>query len=189
MEQVMTPEGDASGQVYVIGSPGSHIVKIGHSNAPKKRLWLLQVGSPVELRLLAVFVGGQALEAALHRYFGAFHVRGEWFALGDDPVKAVREAVALGVAGLRSEAGPPTLPGTTRSNGFSTGLDMPSLHAMEGIDWDIRFPRLPEWRVKAVLAAHGISGTGTDWVHHACEGCPDCLAHFPPRLTLRPHPV
>jgi hypothetical protein len=186
MELVMTAERGTSGQVYVIGSPEPRIVKIGYSTAPEKRLWFLQVGSPVELRLLAVFEGSQDLEAALHRYFGACHVRGEWFELGDDPVAVVREAVALGLAGLRSSAGPTAIPDTTRP---STALDMPSYRAMEGIDLDIRFPRLPQWRAEAVFAAHGISGATNEWVNHACKGCPDCLAHFPPQLALRPHPV
>ncbi|MFJ8469629.1 GIY-YIG nuclease family protein [Streptomyces swartbergensis] len=183
----MTIASKTSGQVYVIGSPGSRIVKIGYSNAPEKRLWFLQVGSPVELSLLARFEGSQDLEAALHRYFGARHVRGEWFDLGANPVEAVRAAVALGVAGLCSAAGTTAIPGTTRSNRSSTALDMPGHRAMEGIDLGMRFPPLPRWRAEAVLAVHDISGVTNEWVNHVCEGCPDCLAHFPPRFALRPH--
>ncbi|MGW1615192.1 GIY-YIG nuclease family protein [Streptomyces sp. NPDC002285] len=173
-----------SGQVYVIGSAASRIVKIGYSNAPEERLWFLQVGSPVELSLLASFEGSQDLEAALHRYFDASHVRGEWFDLGANPVEAVRAAVALGVTGLRSKQGPTAIPSASRSY---SALDRSEHRAMEGVDLGMRFPHLPRSHAEAVLAAHDIAGVANGWVNHVCEGCPDCLAHFPPRFTLRPH--
>ncbi|WP_105973658.1 GIY-YIG nuclease family protein [Streptomyces geranii] len=72
----MTTGIGAAGQVYLVGSLGSRFVKIGYSRNPEKRLWFLQVGSPVELSLLATFEGGPDLEAQLHRYFGAHNVRG-----------------------------------------------------------------------------------------------------------------
>ncbi|MFC8201731.1 GIY-YIG nuclease family protein [Streptomyces sp. NPDC057298] len=173
----MTTTSGVADQVYVIGSPGRHTVKIGYSKNPEKRLWFLQVGSPVELFVLATFEGGRDLEEALHHYFRACHIRGEWFNLGNDPVEAVHAAVALGITALR----------TTRSVPCCTTLDMRSSRSMGGADLDVRFPRLPRWRTNAVLAPHGISATPNDWVVHQCEGCPDCLAHFPPRLSLRPH--
>ncbi|WP_145881955.1 GIY-YIG nuclease family protein [Streptomyces sp. BK340] len=184
----MTATGGTAGQVYLIGSSGSRIVKIGYSTAPEKRLWFLQVGSPVELSILATFDGGQELESALHHHFGRRHVRGEWFDLGDNPVEAVRAAVALGGAGL-STIKPTDAPRTTVSDHYPSGFDKPWYRCMEGRDLDVRFPPLPGWRAKAVLAARGISETATDWVAHQCGGCPDCLAHFPPRLVLRSHPA
>ncbi|MGV4985815.1 GIY-YIG nuclease family protein [Streptomyces sp. NRAIS4] len=139
------------GQVYLLGSPGSHIAKIGYSGTPEKRLWFLQVGSPVEYSILAKFDGSQELEAALHHYFRACHVRGEWFDLGDDPVEAVRTAVALGVTGLLSETESKEVPRATRSNLSCTALGMPAYRSMKGLDVEARFPPLPHWRAKSVL--------------------------------------
>ncbi|MEU3620108.1 GIY-YIG nuclease family protein [Streptomyces sp. NPDC006872] len=145
-------------QVYVIGSPGSRIVKIGRSTAPEKRLWTIQVGSPVRLALLATFEGGRVLEEALHCYFGAYQKRGEWFELGNDPIEEVRAAVALGVSRLRAQR--PTDPHTAQFG---------------GVNWHDRFPL----RVTAVLSAYGVAlspGSDED-VFHQCDassGCVDC---------------
>lgn len=81
--------------VYLIGSPRARVVKIGVSNAPEARLQELQTGSPVALRLLWKKPGGQALESALHAYFGTYRAHGEWFDFGDhDPVALVHAAAA-----------------------------------------------------------------------------------------------
>ncbi|MFE4577421.1 GIY-YIG nuclease family protein [Streptomyces chartreusis] len=145
--------------VYVIGSPGSRNVKIGRSTAPERRLWTIQVGSPVRLVLLATFEGGRVLEEALHCYFGAYRKHGEWFELGTDPVEEVRAAVALGVRRLRYSR-----PAASFTAHFG------------GASWDDRFPR----RITTVLAAHGITldspGDSED-VFHQCKassGCVDC---------------
>ncbi|QDN64283.1 GIY-YIG nuclease family protein [Streptomyces sp. S1D4-14] len=177
---------DTAGQVYVIGSPGSRIAKIGYSKAPEKRLWFLQVGSPDELLLLATFEGGQDLEAALHRYFRAYHRRGEWFELGDDPVETVRAAVDLGIPGLLAAVRPAEDPRSVRSSAVSATS---MYRSVVGLDWNVRFPPLPRWRAQALLAAHGIAGAAHEGVSHSCDGCADCLAHFPQRLALRPHPA
>lgn len=167
----MTAGSGAAGHVYVIGEPGSSIVKIGFSKAPEKRLWFLQVGSPVPLSLQATFEGDQSLEAELHRFFGAHHVRGEWFRLGDNPVEEVRAAVALGTAGMRAWRAA----NHAKRQGFSNAQ-------LEGVDLSVRFPPLPNGRVRAVLAAHGIAldmpGSG-EVVFHQCDpdsGCVDCRA-------------
>lgn len=76
-------------RVYLIGSPDSPLVKIGWSDNPKRRLRNLQSGSPVPLRLLAVYEGGHYVEAELHRRFADKRVHGEWFDLGPDPVAVV----------------------------------------------------------------------------------------------------
>lgn len=64
---------------YVVGMEGSNLVKIGYAADPKKRLQSLQVGQPAALNLLWYTPGD--FEAALHRTFEAYRVRGEWFDL------------------------------------------------------------------------------------------------------------
>jgi len=87
------------GYVYLIGSPAFSQVKIGMSSGDpaKSRLSGLQVGNPFTLKLLwKEFTENPGeLEAKLHEHFGAKHIRGEWFDLGDTPVSAFRDAIAL----------------------------------------------------------------------------------------------
>ncbi|MCY0921148.1 GIY-YIG nuclease family protein [Streptomyces sp. H27-G5] len=78
-----------SERVYLIGSAGSPLVKIGWTGNPEQRLRNLQTGSPVPLQLLAVFEGGAIVEAELHRRFADKRRHGEWFDLGPDPVRVV----------------------------------------------------------------------------------------------------
>ncbi|MFH8692634.1 GIY-YIG nuclease family protein [Streptomyces anulatus] len=92
------------GQVYVIGSPGSHFVKIGFSKTPQKRLSTLQIGSPVPLTLLATFEGGRDLETSLHRHFASCRRHGEWFELGADPLEAVGAAASIHIQLSHSSA-------------------------------------------------------------------------------------
>jgi hypothetical protein len=80
-------------QVYVVGGPGSPLVKIGRSRNVSRRLADLQRMSPVVLAVLGVFHGGSDLEAALHRRFRHQRAHGEWFDLGNDPLAAVQAAV------------------------------------------------------------------------------------------------
>lgn len=54
-------------------------VKIGVSDAPRKRIASLQTGSPFPLEVLAIVEGGYELEAELHRRFAAYRLLGEWF--------------------------------------------------------------------------------------------------------------
>lgn len=63
---------------YFIG--GDHgLIKIGYSYNPHERLKALQLGSPVDLRVLATAPGGAARERAYHDQFAEARVRGEWF--------------------------------------------------------------------------------------------------------------
>ncbi|MFJ8028453.1 GIY-YIG nuclease family protein [Streptomyces sp. NPDC096311] len=82
-------------RVYLIGSPGSPLVKIGWTDNPERRLRHLQTGSPVPLELLALFEGGHIAEAELHRRFADKRRHGEWFDLGSDPVGAVSPFVKV----------------------------------------------------------------------------------------------
>ncbi|MFC9736065.1 GIY-YIG nuclease family protein [Streptomyces hydrogenans] len=82
--------------IYVIGTPGSAIVKIGHAASPDERLRTLQTGNPAPLAVLWSHEGDSELEGHLHATFAQYRVRGEWFDLSHvpDAAEAVRQAVA-----------------------------------------------------------------------------------------------
>jgi hypothetical protein len=80
--------------VYVLGAPGINTVKIGRTTNLAKRVADIQRMSPVLLAVLWTHPGGSELEARLHRHFAARRAHGEWFTFDDDPLPAVKEAVA-----------------------------------------------------------------------------------------------
>jgi len=82
--------------IYVIGTPGVRAVKIGWAGDARARLAALQTGSPLPLSVMwkRRMSDAAAVEAALHQLFGGKRVRGEWFDLGPDAVRVVREACA-----------------------------------------------------------------------------------------------
>lgn len=69
--------------IYAIEAVGLDLVKIGRANDVKSRMRELQVGAPVELRLLASRVAIWSDEGALHRRFEKSWRRGEWFSLNE----------------------------------------------------------------------------------------------------------
>lgn len=80
--------------VYLIGSPGSPLVKIGRSVDVARRLADIQRMSPAPLKVLWQEAGGFEMETALHRRFHQQRAHGEWFNLGADPIALVTEAAA-----------------------------------------------------------------------------------------------
>jgi Meiotically up-regulated gene 113 len=68
-------------RVYVIGGEG--LVKIGIAYDARERLSGMQLGSPIQLRLLKVWSCADAVrsERKLHKRFKEFRQHGEWFAL------------------------------------------------------------------------------------------------------------
>lgn len=81
--------------VYLIGSEGSPIVKIGRSIDVPGRLTAIQFMSPLKLTVLWQTEGGAELESALHRWFKACRSHGEWFDFPDgDAVAQVIQAIA-----------------------------------------------------------------------------------------------
>lgn len=70
---------DAPSMIYFIGGDVGGI-KIGRTIRPHMRLVRLQIGSPIEIRILAVEPGGVAEEKAYHRRFASSRMHGEWFA-------------------------------------------------------------------------------------------------------------
>lgn len=84
--------------VYVIGSEGSRLVKIGWSVDPGKRT--SQIGrmsaAPVTLLWQSGPEYGRETEAKLHRLLNPYRKHGEWFDLGTaDPVALIRAMVDL----------------------------------------------------------------------------------------------
>ncbi len=65
--------------IYFIRCALTGRVKIGFSEKPWSRLVKMRVDCPTELVMASVIEGDKAAEAALHKRFAAFHVRGEWF--------------------------------------------------------------------------------------------------------------
>lgn len=77
----------AGGMVYIIRMNG--LYKIGWSTRPLERLKALQTGVPYELELVGTIEGDLAAERIWHHLFRDKHVRGEWFALAPEDVKAI----------------------------------------------------------------------------------------------------
>lgn len=77
------PKPVTTASVYFIQAVAGGLVKIGVSGNPERRLADFQTGCPVELRIVkSIDSVSRATETELHRHFGQFRVRGEWF----DPI-------------------------------------------------------------------------------------------------------
>lgn len=67
------------GWIYFVQSVDGGPVKIGFSRDPWARFRTLQVGFPVELRLLAIQEANPSQERDLHHRLAGYRERGEWF--------------------------------------------------------------------------------------------------------------
>ena len=78
---------NTAGFVYLATTPKGWC-KIGMSKQPYRRMSSLQTGTPLEITLVhRVFTFDMpALEKALHDYYSAYWMRGEWFDLPDECV-------------------------------------------------------------------------------------------------------
>ncbi len=70
---------DEDGHVYLIRAMGTDRYKIGWAKTPATRRRYLQIGCPVDLKLIASVPGTRRLERALQISHGVHRVRGEWF--------------------------------------------------------------------------------------------------------------
>jgi len=77
--QIALPAEPGDDWIYFIHAPEVRRVKIGFSTDPESRLASLQVGSPVELRLIKLIRGNRNEEARLHFRFRDKRLDGEWF--------------------------------------------------------------------------------------------------------------
>lgn len=85
-------EKDLSGFVYLVQATKTNFYKIGLSKDPLKRLSSIQTGTPFEVKIIhrLYSLNCVLLEKALHDYYQAYWLRGEWF---DFPVSVVKEFV------------------------------------------------------------------------------------------------
>lgn len=97
--------------IYFIRDESSGHVKVGHSVDPAKRLNTLQIGSPSRLTLEMTLPGGASVEAVFHARLASKRVRGEWFALTRDEVRALRPSPRL-------LDGVPVVPGVREGRGI-----------------------------------------------------------------------
>lgn len=75
--------------IYAIQAGENGPVKIGWSDAPKKRVRELQTGNPQKLRLLACCEIGDDAEYFIHIYLKNEKMVGEWFSPTSKTLKVV----------------------------------------------------------------------------------------------------
>lgn len=78
-ERSMSDAKDGSCVVYFVQESGMDAVKIGVTGNLKRRIDVLRVNSPFEMRILAHVPGDERLEKYVHHCFRSFCVRGEWY--------------------------------------------------------------------------------------------------------------
>jgi len=69
----------STGFVYFIQGQCGGAIKIGFSKKPEMRLKELQTGYPDTLTILLMIPGSESDEAAFHKMFEEFRLKGEWF--------------------------------------------------------------------------------------------------------------
>jgi hypothetical protein len=93
----------STGYVYFIRMGDDGPIKIGKAHDPAKRLFSLQTGNPLELKML-LLVRNSELEPAFHEKFWDYRIRGEWFY----PDESLEDFISLTIhqsTGLRDVAG------------------------------------------------------------------------------------
>ena len=75
--------------VYFIEGDGK--IKIGVAQYVESRLRVLQAGSPVPLKILAVCPGGYERESELHKRFADTRLYGEWFEASEDLMDFIQD--------------------------------------------------------------------------------------------------
>jgi hypothetical protein len=86
--------------IYFVSAEPSGPIKIGVTEgSPAARLYSLQTGSPVPLKLMGVVRGVERqYESALHERFRHLRMHGEWFARGGDLVQFIADRAESDVA-------------------------------------------------------------------------------------------
>ncbi len=80
-------------EVYFIQASTGQI-KIGRALSAQRRLGILQIGSPIPLKLMAVTKGTFRLERQLHERFNHLRIHGEWFSPGPELLELIDKVVA-----------------------------------------------------------------------------------------------
>ncbi|MBX9659093.1 MAG: GIY-YIG nuclease family protein [Nitrospiraceae bacterium] len=89
-----------AGYIYVIQLGEHGPIKIGHSQNPKKRVDLLQVGAAERIYVRAITPGSVADEKALHKKYSEYRLRGEWFQPADDMLLEVLSREQVDVSAI-----------------------------------------------------------------------------------------
>lgn len=76
--------------VYFVLDREMMLMKVGYTTNVMARLQALQSGNGRKLDLIGTLRGGRDEESFLHRAMSALRVRGEWHAVTDDIVQAIR---------------------------------------------------------------------------------------------------
>jgi len=83
MSSIITPDWNKHETgIYFVLAPDVNRVKIGKSKNLPNRLTALKTGSPVELELVAYFLGPHDAEPFIHKVFHKYRLHGEWFSYG-----------------------------------------------------------------------------------------------------------
>ncbi|TET49112.1 MAG: hypothetical protein E3J58_05590 [Actinomycetota bacterium] len=88
--------------VYYIQAKDGGRIKIGYAEFPASRLKRLQMGSPVELILIAVQEGNHLTEKMIHNEFRHSRAHFEWFENTDELADYIKSNAIL-VADLNQE--------------------------------------------------------------------------------------
>lgn len=85
------------GFVYAIRGSGSSAIKLGCSAQPRVRLASLQTGNPDELRIINTVpcTDMYAVEERVHAKFAREWIRGEWFRVDEEQVRALFQTIAF----------------------------------------------------------------------------------------------
>lgn len=83
-------------EIYVVSAQGSPLYKIGKTSlSARERVIKLQVGSPLKLSLVAVYIpiDGEDLESKIHTAFSDRRAHGEWFRFDhlEDPCQIIEQ--------------------------------------------------------------------------------------------------
>ena len=111
--------------------------KIGFAANPQSRIADMQVGNPLQIHLVALIPTTKpvSLERELHRRFGHYHHRGEWFTLPQheiDWLLSQGNSLALQIAHQRDTAPEPTrVPQPDTHAVHWPTQDPPCLHAAD----------------------------------------------------------
>lgn len=91
----------AASHIYLIEAENGRL-KIGRSALVRDRVTAVRTHSPVRTRLIAMWLGGEAEEAELHRTYAPFRRHGEWFEISGDLAAFVRRVRGLNVPDIPS---------------------------------------------------------------------------------------
>ena len=84
--------------VYAIIDPSTNLVKFGQSKNPRGRIKALRTGNAAELQMRAYCVEQLPLtERAIHKRLARHRRSGEWFEMGSETLRVIREMEALAI--------------------------------------------------------------------------------------------